>query len=145
MIRPPRFRDGCFEIAVEAGGRLPLPRELLQSLGLEPGEIVALQPAAGAVTVRFYRQILTFPWETAAPAARWWFTAELLRLPLTSLDETGAILIPPEVLRLAAGDRMVLRVLAPFGSSWPDVYLTAPPPLAQIPHDLLPTPKGRSQ
>ncbi|HYU31556.1 MAG TPA: hypothetical protein VEW48_05295 [Thermoanaerobaculia bacterium] len=126
-IEPPRFRAGRFEIAVEAGGRLPLPPELVQNLGLEPGDIVALKPAAGSLTVRFYRQVLTFPWEEAAPAARWWFTMELLRLPLTAIDETGALVIPPEVLRLSEGDRLVLRIVAPFGSSWPDVYLIAPP------------------
>jgi bifunctional DNA-binding transcriptional regulator/antitoxin component of YhaV-PrlF toxin-antitoxin module len=127
MIRPPHVRDGRFEIVVEAGGRLPLPAELVQTLGLEPGDIVALKPVASSWRVRFYRQVLTFPWEEAAPLARWWFTAELLRLPLTALDESGAIVIPPEVLRTSAGDRMVLRVTALFGSSWPDVYLTSRP------------------
>jgi len=126
-IRPPLFQDGSFEIAVEAGGRLPLPPELVRSLGLAPGDIVALKPVAGILTVRFYRQVLTFPWEEAAPAARWWFTMELLRLPLTAMDETGALVLPPEVVRLSVGDRLVLRVVALSGSSWPDVYLTAPP------------------
>ncbi len=124
-IRPPRFRDGRFEIAVEDGGRLPFPPELARSLELAPGDIVALEPLADSWTIRFYRQVLTFPWEEAAPLARWWFTQELLRLPLTALDETGAIVIPPEILRLSVGDRLVLRVQAPFGSSWPWMYLTA--------------------
>lgn len=124
LIRPPLFLNGHFEIAVEEGGRLPLPPELVQPLGLEPGDIVALEPVAGSWTVRFYRQVLTFPWEKAAPRARWWFTAELLRLPLTALDETGALVLPPEIVPLAVGDRMVLRILASSGSSWPGIYLT---------------------
>ena len=126
LIRPPLFQNGCFEIAVEEGGRLPLPPELVQPLGLEPGDIVALEPVAGSLKVRFYRQVLTFPWETAAPRARWWFTQELLRLPLTALDETGALVLPPEIVRLSTGDRMVLRISASSGSSWPHVYLTMP-------------------
>lgn len=123
MIRPPLFLSSRFEIPVEAGGRLPLPAELVRPLGLEPGDIVTLEPVVTIWKVRFYRQVLTFPWETAAPGARWWFTADFLHLPLTALDETGALVLPSEVLPLAAGDRMILRIREPFGSSWPDVEL----------------------
>lgn len=145
-IRPPRFQDGRFEIAVEPGGRLPLPPGLVQSLGLGPGDIVALEPVTEAWKIRFYRQILTFPHQALSPGIRWSFTAELLRLPLTALDETGAIAIPPEVLPLSVGDRLVLRLLAPFGSWWPDIYLTAPPAAGTDLAKLTANPfKGRSQ
>ena len=119
---PPLFRNSRHEIAIETGGRLPLPAELVRPLGLKPGDIVALEPVVNIWKVRFYRQVLTYRWETA-PGARWWLTAEFLRLPLTALDETGALVIPPDVVQLSAGDRMVLRITAPFGSSWPDVGL----------------------
>lgn len=131
MIRPPLFLNSRHEIPVEAGGRLPLPAELVRPLGLEPGDIVALAPsvalppAVASWRVRFYRQILTYRWETA-PGSRWWITTEFLRLPLTALDETGALVIPPEVVRLSTGDRLVLRIEAPFGSSWPGVGLWLP-------------------
>ena len=122
MIRPPLFLNSRHEIVIEAGGRLPLPAEL-RPLGLEPGDIVALEPIVDIWRIRFYRQVLTFPWETAAPQARWWFTAEFLRLPLTALDETGALVLPPEILPLSEGDRMILRIEAASGPSWPDVEL----------------------
>ncbi|HEU0042604.1 MAG TPA: hypothetical protein VFQ15_09655, partial [Jiangellaceae bacterium] len=128
MIRPPLFLNSRHEIVVETGGRLPLPAELVRPLGLEPGDIVGLQPIVSIWKVRLYRQVLTFPWETAAPGARWWFTLEFFRLPLTALDETGALVLPPEVLPLAEGDRVVLRITAPFGSTWPGVELIPPTP-----------------
>lgn len=127
MIRPPLFRNSRHKIVIEAGGRLPLPAELVRPLGLEPGDIVALEPIVTVWKIRFYRQVLTFPWETAAPRARWWFTAEFLRLPLTAIDETGALVLPPEVVPIAEGDRVVLQITAPFGSSWPGVELYPPP------------------
>jgi len=126
-IEPPRCRDGRYEIAIETEGRLPLPPELIRSLGLSPGDIVALQPLDDAVSLQFYRQILTVPEEALSPEARWSFARDFLRLYLTALDETGDLAIPPDILYLPAGDRRVLRVTALYGTSWPLVHLTAPP------------------
>lgn len=128
-IEPPRLRDGRFEIMIETGGRLALPSNLVQVLGLAPGDIVALEPFEGLgkyVKIRFYRQILTFPLEALSMAIRWSFIVELLRLPLTALDEDGEMLIPPDVLHLRAGDRPVLSVTALPGASWPLLYLEEP-------------------
>lgn len=125
-IEPPRCRDSRYEIAIETEGRLPLPPELIRSLGLAPGDLVALEPLGDAVTLRFYRQILTVPEGAMSPEARWTFARELLHLPLTALDETGDLAISPDVLRLPAGDRKLLRVTALFGASWPLVCLAAP-------------------
>lgn len=124
MLEPPRLRSGRFEIAIETEGLLPLPPELVRTLGLGPGDIVALEPLEGEVRIELYRQILTFPWEALAPAIRWSFTVHLLRRSLTALDEGGAIEVPSEVLRLRPGDRKVLSVTALPGASWPLLYLS---------------------
>lgn len=112
-----------YVIEVESGGSLALPAEWLQKLGLAPGDIVALEPLDWALKIRFYRQILTFPWEALSLPIRWSFIVDLLRLPLTALDERGAITIPPKVLRLRAGEKRKLTVEPVFGSFWPSVYL----------------------
>jgi len=111
---------------IETEGRLPLPPELIQSLGLTPGDIVAMEPVGDTVSLRFYRQILIVPEGAMPPEARWSFTRQLLRLSLTALDETGGLAISPDVLRLPAGDRKVLQVTALYGASWPLVHLGAP-------------------
>lgn len=125
-IEPPNLRNGRFEILIETEGRLALPPELVRSLGLEPGDIVCLDPleALGRyVKIRFYRQILTFPLDAISLSIRWSFIVEMLRLPLTALEQEGALWIPPEVLRLRPGDRLVLSVDAWPGASWPSVGL----------------------
>lgn len=131
VIRPHGVRDGRFEILIETEGRLALPPELVQALDLEPGDIVCLEPeqyeALGKyVQIRFYRQILTFPLDALSLSIRWSFILELQRLPLTTLDEGGALWIPPDILPLRPGDRPVLRVSAMSETSWPDVYLEEP-------------------
>ena len=123
-IEPPRVRDGRFEIVIETEGLLPLPPELVRSLGLAPGDIVVLKPVDETVRIQFYRQILTFPREALSPEARWSFVCQLLRLSLTALDEAGSLVIPPDVSRLPAGDRRVLSVTALPGASWPLLYLS---------------------
>ncbi len=123
-LEPPRLRDGRFEITIETEGRLTFPPELVRTLGLAPGDIVALKPVDDTLRIRFYRQILTFPWEALAPAIRWSFTVELLRLPLTALDAGGAMVVPSDVMPLPAGDRRVLTVTGSFGTSWPLLYLS---------------------
>jgi len=123
-LEPPRLRDGRFEMTIETEGCLVLPPELVCTLGLAPGDIVALEPVDETLRIRFYRQILTFPREALAPAIRWSFTVELLRLSLTALDAGGAMIVPPDVLRLRAGDRRVLSVTALPGASWPLLYLS---------------------
>lgn len=125
-IEPPRCRDSRHEITIETEGRLPLPPELIRNLSLTPGDIVALEPLGDTVSLRFYRQILTVPKGAMSPEARWSFARQLLSLSLTALDETGDLAIPPDVLRLPAGGRRVLRVTALYGASWPLVCLTAP-------------------
>jgi hypothetical protein len=126
LIRPHGVRGGRFEIAIEAEGRLALPPELVEALGLEPGDIVCLEPLEGlgmCLEIRFYRQILIFPVDALSLSIRWSFILELQRLPLTALDEEGAIWIPPDILPLRPGDRPVLRVSALYETSWPSVYL----------------------
>ena len=128
-IEPPRLRNSRCEIPIETEGRLALPPELVRVLGLEPGDIMALEPfeALGKyVKIRFYRQILTFPLDALSLSIRWSFIVEMLRPPLTALDEEGAIWIPPDVLRLRPGDRPVLSITVIFGSSWPSVDLSEP-------------------
>jgi hypothetical protein len=130
-IEPPNLRNGRFEIPIETEGRLALPPELVRFLGLEPGDIAALEPLEDLekyVKIRFYRQILTFPLDALSLSIRWSFIVEMLRLPLTALDEGGALWIPPRVLRLRPGDRPVLSVTEVFGSSWPSVELSEPKP-----------------
>lgn len=129
LIRPHGVRGGRFEIAIETEGRVALPPELVEALGLEPGDIVCLEPheALGKyVQIRFYRQILTFPLDALSLSIRWSFILELQRLPLTALDEEGALWIPPDILPLRLGDRPVLRVSAMSEASWPSVYLEEP-------------------
>src|SRR6185436_13903742 len=52
-IEPPRVRDGRFEIVIETEGLLPLPPELVRSLGLAPGDIVVLKPVDETVRIQF--------------------------------------------------------------------------------------------
>lgn len=123
-IEPPRLRSGRFEITIETEGLLPLPSELIRTLGLAPGDIVALEPGDESFRIRFYRQILTFPQEALSPEARWSFVRMFLCMSLTALDETGAIAVPPDVFPLPPGDRRILWVSAPMGASWPELYLS---------------------
>ena len=128
-IEPLRRREGRFEILIETEGLLTLPSELIQFLNLKPGDIVALEPfeALGTyVNIRFYRETLTFPLDALSLSIRWSFIVEVLRLPLTALDERGGLWIPPDVLQLRAGDRMQLSFDALSVYSWPPVYLSKP-------------------
>lgn len=128
-IRPYGVRNGRFEIAIETEGRLALPPDLAEALGLEPGDIVCLEPHGSLmkyVQIRFYRQILTFPLDALSLSIRWSFILELQRLPLTALDERGGLWIPPDILPLRPGDRPVLVVSALSENSWPSVYLEEP-------------------
>jgi hypothetical protein len=122
-IEPPRCRDQRFEITIEIESRLPLPTDLTQTLGLAPGDLVALEPSDDTLHLRFYRQILTFPENALSPEARWSFLRHFLNFPLTAIDETGGITIPPEILKLPAGAAIRLQITALFGTSWPLVQL----------------------
>lgn len=127
MRSPPRFRDERFEVPIEAEGRVPLPLDLVRKLELEPGDIIGLKPCpdwedGDWLQLRFYRQVLTFPWEAIDPRIRWSFARELLSLPLTALEEGGAIWVPPDVLTLATGDLAALHIEGTH-LSWPLVDL----------------------
>lgn len=124
MIHPPHpVRSGLFKIPIETDGRLPLLPELLQTLGLEPGDMVGLKSFQDFLTIRFYREILTYRWEFA-PQARWTFTKEFLSLPLTVIEEEGMIAIAPDLLPLRLGDCAHLKVSASSGYLWPSVLLS---------------------
>ena len=124
MIHPPHpLRSGLFKIPIETEGRLPLLPELLQTLGLEPGDMVGLKPFQDFLRISFYREILTYRWEFA-PQARWTFTKEFLSLPLTVLEEGGVIAIAPDLLLLRPGDQAHLSVSASSGYLWPSVSLS---------------------
>jgi hypothetical protein len=125
VIHPPHpVRSGLFKIPIETEGRLPLLPELLQTLGLEPGDMVGLKSFGDYLTIKFYREILTYRWEFA-PQARWTFTKEFLSLPLTVIEEGGVIAIAPDLLPLHPGDRAHLSVsAAAAGYLWPSVLLS---------------------
>lgn len=112
MMRPlPSGLPEQFEVMVEAPGRLPLPDEVREAMGLKPGDLFSLKRVPISLRLESYREFLSDDWNAVDPENRWRYFQEFLRRPLTAVEPGGAVKIPPELCPLEPGERFILEVV----------------------------------
>ena len=97
-------------LAMESEGCLTLPAEACDAVGLQPGDILAIEVHSVSFSLEIYRELLAVGWDCVAPSARWGFVARFLSRPLTALERGGRVRIPPEVFPLRPGAELALAV-----------------------------------
>lgn len=100
------------ELAVAADGTVPLPPSIQEALGLGPGDLLSLTRNQISIRLDLYGELLEDLWLSVKPPNRWRCLEQFLRRTLVSVADDGSIAIPPELMTLHAGDRLVLEVLS---------------------------------
>jgi len=100
-----------FALETEAEGRLPLPPAVRESLGLEPGDLLSLTRNEISVRLDLYGELLDDLRRSVKEPQNWRWLEQFLRRTLTAVGEDGSVAIPPELLALRPGDRLVLEVV----------------------------------
>ncbi len=97
-----------FELVVETPGRVTLPPEVRAALGLEPGDLFAIERNPVSLRLDSFRE-LEADWRASSLPDQW--REEISRRPQTALEGDGLLPIPSDLLPLPAGDRLVLEVV----------------------------------
>ena len=97
-----------FELVVEVPGRVTLPPEVRAALGLEPGDLFAIERNPVSLRLDSFRE-LEADWQASSLPDHW--REEISRRPQTALERDGSLTLPPDLLSLAEGDRLVLEVV----------------------------------
>jgi hypothetical protein len=98
------------EVEVEAEARVHLPPVVQEILDLQPGDLFSIRRNAISVRLDPYRDLLEDLQRSVREADRWRYLGQFLQRPLTSIGADGGVEIPPDLLELAPGDRVVLEV-----------------------------------
>lgn len=97
-----------FELVVVAAGRVVLPLEVRSAMGLEPGDRFSLTRNPVSLRLDSYRE-LEADWCASSLPDCW--LEEFLKRPQTAVETDGSVTLPPDLLCLAEGDRLVLEVV----------------------------------
>ena len=97
-------------LTVEREGILPLPAAVCEAVGLQPGDILAIEVLEESFVLEAYRELLASLREHTDRAALRSFAIGFLSRPLTALEPGGHVRIPEEVFPLPAGSVVSLHV-----------------------------------
>lgn len=103
--------SGLFELTVETAGVLSLPLEVIEQVGVVPGDILSLERWTASLSLEIYHEFLADNWRALSSENRWHYLDEFLRRPLTAIERGGTLRIPPEVFPLLQGEKVVLQVM----------------------------------
>lgn len=106
----PHFPPEHFRMDVERAGRITLPPDVQENLHLQPGDLLSVRKNTVSLRLDPYRDLLEDLQRSVRESDRWRYLGQFLQNPLTSLGSDGSIEIPPDLLKLAPGDRVVLEV-----------------------------------
>lgn len=106
----PLFPPEHFRSEVERAGRVTVPPVVQENLNLQPGDQLSVRRNTVSVRLDPYRDLLEDLQRSVREADRWIYLGQFLQNPLTSVELDGSIGIPPDLLELAPGDRVVLEV-----------------------------------
>jgi hypothetical protein len=98
------------EVIVGPGGEILLPLEVREALGLRAGEIFSVLRQPLSLRLEIYSEFLA-DWESVLPQYHWRYLEAFLSQPLASLSEGGALNVPPGLLPLREGDRVILETV----------------------------------
>jgi bifunctional DNA-binding transcriptional regulator/antitoxin component of YhaV-PrlF toxin-antitoxin module len=99
-----------FSLEVERAGRVHLPPVVQESLALQPGDLLSIRRNAISVRLDPYRDLLEDLQRSVREADPWRYLGQFLQRALTSIGADGGVEIPPNLLKLSPGDRVVLEV-----------------------------------
>lgn len=97
-----------FELVVVAAGRVVLPPEVRAALALEPGDRFSIERNPVSLRLHSFRE-LEADWRESSLPDHW--REEFSQRPQTALETDGSLTLPPDLLFLAEGDRLVLEVV----------------------------------
>lgn len=97
-----------FELVVEVPGRVTLPPEVRAALGLESGDLFAIERNPVSLRLDSFRE-LEADWRASSLPDQW--REEFSQRPQTALEGDGALPIPSDLLPLPEGGRLVLEVV----------------------------------
>jgi len=98
------------EVIVGPGGEILLPLEVREVLGLRAGELLSVMRQPLSLRLEIYSEFLA-DWEAVLPPYRWRYLEAFLSRPLASLGEGGALNVPPGLLPVREGDRVILETV----------------------------------
>lgn len=104
------FPPDTLSLEVGAAGRVHLPPMIQDLLNIRPGDLFSIQRNAVSVRLDPYRDLLEDLQRSVRKADAWRYLAQFLQRPLTSIETDGGVEIPPDLLELAPGDRVVVEV-----------------------------------
>jgi AbrB family looped-hinge helix DNA binding protein len=99
-------------LEVESDGQIHLPAAVRETLGLEAGDLFSLTRNAISIRLDPYKDLVEDLQRSVQGPARWRFLEQFLRRTLASVGADGSVAIPPKLLPLRAGERLVLEVVA---------------------------------
>ena len=96
------------ELEVKAPGELLLPPELLDRLGLGPGDLVAFEAGRHSVRLELYEE---FFGSVGSGEGAWVLAQDFLRQPSAAVLAGGRLPVPRKVVALETGERWVLQIV----------------------------------
>lgn len=99
------------EVVVGPGGEILLPLEVRKALGLRAGELLSVLRQPLSLRLEIYGEFLADNWDAVSPGNRWHYLEAFLSQPLASVGEEGALNVPPGLLPLREGDRVILETV----------------------------------
>lgn len=99
------------EVNVGPNGEILLPVEVREGLGLRAGELLSVLCQPLSLRLEIYSEFLADNWNAASPRNRWAYLETFLSRPLASLGDRGDLKVPPGLLPLQEGDRVILETV----------------------------------
>jgi hypothetical protein len=99
------------EVVVGPGGEILVPLEVREALGLRAGELLSVLRQPLSLRLEIYGEFLADNWEAVSPRNRWHYLEAFLSRPLASMGEGGDLNVPPGLLPVQEGDRVILETV----------------------------------
>lgn len=101
------------QVKLRAGSRrrVPLPAQVRNALGLNPGDLLSIVPQPLSFRLEIYREFLADSWDAVSAPNRWRYLEEFLSRPLASIEKRGGLLLPPKLFPLRAGEPLILEIV----------------------------------
>jgi hypothetical protein len=99
------------ELEIFAPGELLLPAEMIDRLGLEAGDPIAVVVGRDALRLMLYDELRRAVEECVDMESAWSLADDFHRQPLTAVLAGGRLPIPQEVVAVEIGERWVLEVV----------------------------------
>ena len=97
------------EVTAGAGGEILLPSGVREALPLGAGALLSVLRQPLSLRLEIYSEFLADNWDAVSPLNRWRYLEAFLSRPLASMGERGDLNLPPGLLPLGEGDRVILE------------------------------------